>query len=89
MQPLSTVLEKRIVQFGFAWTVGAGRRGSHVHTGGGELVHLHRATRHTSKARRRSAAGTVRRPPRGVPKADFARLDYMSLVPEPVASAEW
>lgn len=33
--------------------------------------------------------GTVRRPPRGVPKADFARLDYYDLwLPQLAPSAE-
>jgi uncharacterized protein YeaO (DUF488 family) len=31
------------------------------------------------KARERLRLGTVRRPPRGVPKSDFARLDYYDV----------
>jgi uncharacterized protein YeaO (DUF488 family) len=46
-------------------------------------------TRHASKSPRRFAARPVRRPPRGVPKSDFARLDYYDVwFPNPSPSAQ-
>ena len=44
-----------------------------------EHADRHREARLAERTARGAAVGTVRRPPRGVPKAQFAKLDYYDV----------